>query len=329
MPNRFDMPTLGDYMQQEEEFRIRKQKARQDAQTGGGSIPAPLQLANEYQRRVRSGDVEGANLLMQFAKTIDRGVGVSPEGGYTALPGYGTAVGAIAGQKKGMETQAQKDVESVMNPIIAGGEAGARQAQELQYAQPIAEAKKTGEAAATQVADLLKKADVARTSSGLTQQARKILSTGAPTGSYLGAGRDVGKRLVGISDTGTQANAALNVIAGNLTAAVPRMEGPQSDADRMYYQEQAGKVGNTTIPINDRLAALNEIDKINQKYAHLNTPQRGVMESIPTGSPVVTKKVSPSNIPMDAARQLKANPATAAQFDEIFGEGASALVLGR
>lgn len=37
---------------------------------------------------------------------------------------------------------------------------------------------------------------------------------------------------------------------------------------------------------------------------------------------------APSGPPPEAAAQLKANPASAAQFDEIFGPGASARVLG-
>jgi len=142
--------------------------------------------------------------------------------------------------------------------------------------------------------------------------------------------------VLGISDPTTQANTKLDVIAGNLTGSVPRMEGPQSDADREYYMQQAGRVADKTLPIGDRLAAIGEIDKVMAKYANINTPQKtaldeaartGVVRANPmsNGRP----KVNPSNIPMDAVKDLKKNPGAAAQFDEIFGPGAAKMVLGK
>lgn len=44
---------------------------------------------------------------------------VSAGGGVSAIPGYAQAAGGIAATKKGMETQAQKNVELDMNPRIA------------------------------------------------------------------------------------------------------------------------------------------------------------------------------------------------------------------
>lgn len=91
---------------------------------GGGNSPAPIQIVEEVQRRLQAGDVEGANMLMQVAKVYDKGVQpFSPQGGLppafngppqegsnnppqlspSAMPGYGGAVGQIAGQKKYQE----------------------------------------------------------------------------------------------------------------------------------------------------------------------------------------------------------------------------------
>ena len=70
-----------------------------------------------------------------------------PAMGPQAIPGYGAAAGSIAADKKRMETQAQKDVEMVMDPLIkekvsesdvTGKETGAAKAayEDLKAAMP-------------------------------------------------------------------------------------------------------------------------------------------------------------------------------------------------
>jgi hypothetical protein len=86
-----------------------------------------------------------------------------------------------------------------------------------------------------------------------------------------------GKRVFGISDKTTQADASLNVIAGQLTGKVPRFEGPQSDADRILYQKMAGDVGNPDIPAEDRKAALNTMLGMHKKYGITPKPAGGVL----------------------------------------------------
>ncbi len=210
----------------------------------------------------------------------------------TATPtnGVGAALAYNAALKKGGETQAQKDVELNMNPQIAGGEADAKNASELSYAAPITTAKKTAEIDASQVGDLQKKADSANNMGTLTTRARTLLNSGNASGSLGGAALSFGKRMVGTSDQVTQTNTALKNIAANLTGSVPRMEGPQSDADRAYYQEQAGNVGNVMLPTGDRLAALDEIDKLNEKYQNIATPQKNILAEA-NGKP--TQRIDP------------------------------------
>ena len=99
----------------------------------------------------------------------------------------------------------------------------------------------------------------------------KSLLTGGATGSYFGAGLDLLGRTVGISTGGAEATAQLKTLSGQLVALMPRMEGPQSNIDVEMYKEMAGNVADPTIPIQTRLAALDTIEKLNQKYKGLNS----------------------------------------------------------
>lgn len=99
----------------------------------------------------------------------------------------------------------------------------------------------------------------------------KSLLTGGATGSYFGAGLDLLGRTVGISTGGAEATAQLKTLSGQLVALMPRMEGPQSNIDVEMYKEMAGNVADPTIPIQTRLAALDTIEKLNEKYKVLNS----------------------------------------------------------
>lgn len=104
----------------------------------------------------------------------------------------------------------------------------------------------------------------------LTPEIKSLLTSGA-TGSYFGAGLDLLGRTVGISTGGAEATAQLKTLSGQLVALMPRMEGPQSNIDVEMYKEMAGNVADPTIPIQTRLAALETIEKLNEKYKVLNS----------------------------------------------------------
>ena len=91
------------------------------------------------------------------------------------------------------------------------------------------------------------------------------------TGSYLGAGADLLANTVGISTEGAKATAQLKTLSGQMVAAMPKMSGPQSDKDVAMYKDMAGNLSDPTIPIETRLAALETIEKLNEKYKVLNT----------------------------------------------------------
>jgi hypothetical protein len=87
-----------------------------------------------------------------------------------------------------------------------------------------------------------------------------------PTQSLGGSIIDVMGGLVGKTPQGAAQADRLKVIGGAMVMAMPRMEGPQSDADTKLYREMAGKVGDDTISIERRLNALDEVEKIYFKY---------------------------------------------------------------
>ncbi len=112
----------------------------------------------------------------------------------------------------------------------------------------------------------------------------KSLLTGGATGSYFGAGLDLLGRTVGISTGGAEATAQLKTLSGQLVALMPRMEGPQSNIDVEMYKDMAGNVADPTIPIQTRLAALDTIEKLNQKYKGLNSGEIPASIAKPSGA---------------------------------------------
>lgn len=105
--------------------------------------------------------------------------------------------------------------------------------------------------------------------------AEKILKAGRATESGIGAVADIGARAIGVTTEGAQDAARLQALGGWLVANVPRMEGPQSNFDVQNYMTMAGKVADNTVPRAERLAALSEVRRLQQKYAEINgTPMQ-------------------------------------------------------
>lgn len=102
------------------------------------------------------------------------------------------------------------------------------------------------------------------------QMARDILEgkTGdAPTQSGFGAATDTAAGYFGVTPKGAPEADQLRAIGGALVSKMPRMEGPQSDKDVQTYREMAGQVGDATVPIARRLAALKVVEQLYSKYA--------------------------------------------------------------
>ena len=90
------------------------------------------------------------------------------------------------------------------------------------------------------------------------------------TSSYLGSGLDMGGRLFGYATDGAKATAQLKTLAGQLVSLMPKMSGPQSDKDVAMYREMAGNLADDTQPIQTRMAALQTIKELNNKYKGMN-----------------------------------------------------------
>lgn len=110
---------------------------------------------------------------------------------------------------------------------------------------------------------------------GSTLQEAEDLLTGKatgtkPTGSGVGAAIDYAGGLIGRSPSGSVEAAKLKSVGGALVSKMPRMEGPQSDKDVALYKEMAGKVGDATVPVEQRLAALETVKGLWAKYEKHN-----------------------------------------------------------
>ncbi len=293
--------SVGDYDAERQDRELKNQllTAKLADVGSAGNLPAPLQLANEYQKRMVAGDLEGANLIREFAKTQDRGIVAGADGTFQPLPGYAPAVGTIEAAKGGMKRQAESNVDLVMKPQIGRSTA-------------FQEALGKGEAEVQ--TGLGKKGQQAENMFQLADEAEALLPQAS--GGRIGAGYAAGKGLFNVSDESTQANARLKIIAAGLTAAVPRMEGPQSDADRIMYQQAAGDVGNIAVPTGDRLAALKTIRDLQQKYIRTPESLDDVLSNYQGNQPTPNKPSTPTMKPADiqasifnARKAIKKNPA--------------------
>lgn len=121
-------------------------------------------------------------------------------------------------------------------------------------------------AGATTTAEAAAKRDINMAGLGDTiDRARELLKSG-PTQSLLGAGADIAAGAVGLSSKGAEKADALAAIGGALVSKMPRMEGPQSNIDVENYRIMAGRVGDRTLPVERRMAALAEVERLYRKY---------------------------------------------------------------
>ena len=102
----------------------------------------------------------------------------------------------------------------------------------------------------------------------------------------------------GHSTDTAKASAALDILAGRLTSSVPRMQGPQSDKDVALYQQQAGNVGNRSLPIATRQFAAKELRRLQLKY--LDNPEGNGAQVAPQSSAGIQSAPSPAqHAPVD------------------------------
>lgn len=105
----------------------------------------------------------------------------------------------------------------------------------------------------------------------LLPEIEKLLKDPDATGSRTGNAIDTVAGWASVSTKGQQISASLGTLAGQLVALMPRMEGPQSNIDVDMYKEMAGRLGDPNIPVQTRMAALQTIRQLNEKYKQLNS----------------------------------------------------------
>ena len=232
---------------------------------GSGSLPAPIQIANEIARRRAAGDIEGAKLLEQSAKLGEKGTYTDPlTGEVRVIPGYAPSVATIEGAK----ADAGNISDMTYDPVTAGKTEQAKLGQQLQMEPQIQKATKIAELEAVAASEVVKKAKGSQNTLDILAKAEGLLPYA--TGSGAGAGVAALKSFAGVSDEKSKADTELELLSGWLTSNVPRMEGPQSDFDVQNYKKMAADLGNKSKPIGDRIAALKSLRELHQKYASLN-----------------------------------------------------------
>lgn len=121
-----------------------------------------------------------------------------------------------------------------------------------------------------------------------TQDIFSILNEARPlmenaTGSYAGVATDKVGQAFGFATDGAKATAQLKALQGALVSKMPKMSGPQSDKDVQLYREMAGQIGDPTIPVEQRKAAMNTIENLNVKYLPATADQASY-DALPSGS---------------------------------------------
>jgi hypothetical protein len=118
---------------------------------------------------------------------------------------------------------------------------------------------------------------------GNIAEARRLLRQN-PTHSGVGTAVDSVASFFGKSAPGADVASQLNTLSGWMVSNVPRMEGPQSNFDVQNYKTMAGLVGDSSKPISQRLKALDTLETLQSKYAHLNGGGNNYAGSGATGS---------------------------------------------
>lgn len=160
----------------------------------------------------------------------------------------------------------QRDIARI-SPNSASSPAGALDFSPAEKAaQDAARARATDTAKADVVRDSDNRSKVRNATENLTNADRAIeLLRLGPTGSAIGSMVDKGAAVFGRSTPGGNIAAQLDIVSANMVKNVPRFEGPQSNIDVEGYKAAAGRVADRSLPIDQRIAAAQEVKYFEQK----------------------------------------------------------------
>lgn len=121
----------------------------------------------------------------------------------------------------------------------------------------------------------------------IISEAERLLTdpSNQPTGSGAGALWDKAAGFVGVTPKGAKEAQELKAVGAALVSKMPRMEGPQSDKDVQLYRESAAEVGDPTVPVERRKAALGRVKQLWSKYERPGAASPRVIDfnSLPPG----------------------------------------------
>jgi len=228
----------------------RAMAARDPLEVSGGMLTNKGFVEDPYaaRERERKSNYEvGKEFLDQETKAQDRRSAISPY--YTPIS---TATGVYAFNSRSGQTQRVKDSEGnpvlreTADPSLQGRIAGSKEGAKLTEVQKQTDKMAVGKQAAmdAQIAD------------GLNLLAKN------PTGSGIGTFVDSAMGLIGKSTESSRTTTELQVVAGWLQNNVPRMEGPQSNADTILYRQMAAQIGDSTVPVENRKKALERLQSL-------------------------------------------------------------------
>ena len=150
---------------------------------------------------------------------------------------------------------------------------------------------------------------------GQLDYAKKLLEAG-PTGGNFGAMVDSGLGAFSIPTTSGKLAKQLETTSAWMIQNIPKAPGAQSDAELRDYKTAAGLVGDKTVPVENRLGAITTVNKLIDLWDDR-------MNNVPA-------KATSMQAPKQAAiNDLKMNPNLRDFFDQKYGEGAAARVLGK
>ena len=210
-----------------------------------------------------------------IAQLRDEGIAI-PSGG-------GMSVGGVSmggGQGGGMQ--------------VSGGQGGAMPKQDQRFApstlpsyeyNPSLSPKQNRELEGKFSEDLQKNVKNAKNTFELLKDASTILNTGKPSSGRLENIVTGTREFFGGGGETSEKDQQLNMIGGALTMTQPRFEGPQGVLDVKLYEKLAGDLGNANLPIQTRVAAVQQMIKLQKKYY-----PNGEWDKIDIGGPVRTKQ---------------------------------------
>lgn len=320
--------SIDDYKRAAQEFELQKQlkqaqiqenqaKAAAAVANPGGSLPATLQVNNAIQKALQQGDAETANRIAWLHRS--GAYGVDTFGNQMSIP---EQMARNAGMKSGAQELAQLQQKAIYEPNIAKQTAIQKQKaqQELELGERVATLPQL-EGTTQELSELGQRATYTKAGQALD---------------YLRSQAGLEPRKGAVARTEYMSlvdNQILPLLRQTFGAQFTQQEG----------QSLKTTLGDPNLSPQQKDAVLRSF--INQKKATINSMERqlGIPETswdislTPEESanievmqgPAESRRIGRSDIPMAAIQDLKKNPKTASQFDEIFGAGSAQWVLGK